>query len=445
MNNLPEEYVDRMKEFFKEEWEAFYASYEAKARRSLRLNPLKKVNGKEVSAAELPFSLTEIPWCKEGFYYEEEDAPGKHPFHEAGAYYIQEASAMKPVTLLDVKPGMHVLDLCAAPGGKSTQIGALLKGEGILISNEPIPTRAKILSENMERMGIVNALTVSEMPDALAERFEGFFERILVDAPCSGEGMFRKHPEAIDEWSVANVETCIERQRQILKAAYRMLCPGGRLVYSTCTFEYGENEGNAEWFVNEYEDMKLLSSERMLPHKVEGEGHFVAVFEKNGEAVTSVPRGGYEKGTLQKLKLDSTSLGEFVEDTIKSSSDIYKKIKEGNFCAYKDMLYLLPDDCPSLSGLKVLRPGLALGSFKKNRFEPEHALALALAPSDVVRYFDVDINEATSYIEGLTVNCDPDLKGWGLVCVCGMSLGWGKAGAGTVKNHYPKGLRKKLG
>ena len=442
MAGLPDTYINRMKELMADEAEAFFASYEGNARRSLRINSLKKQNNEEVSPAKLPFSLTEVPWCKEGFYYEDKDTPGKHPYHEAGAYYIQEASAMKPVTLLDVKPGMHVLDLCAAPGGKSTQIGALLKGEGILVTNEPIRSRAEILAENVERMGIGNALVVSEMPDTLSDRLEGFFERILVDAPCSGEGMFRKHPEAIDEWSEENVETCIERQREILSAAYRMLAPGGRMVYSTCTFEPGENEGNMKWFTENFSDMTLVSSERLLPHKLEGEGHFVAVLEKQGMGVTSTPRMGFEK--KEKLKADLTSFDSFVKESIAGSSPIVAKIGEGVLKTFGDMLYLLPGDCPSLSGLKVMRAGLNLGCFKKNRFEPGHALALFLAKEDVRQSVNLSIGEAASFIEGLSIPCDPSLKGWVLMLVDGMSLGFGKASGGMIKNHYPKGLRKAL-
>jgi len=362
MQNLPDEYVKRMKDLFKDEAEAFFESYDSTARRSLRINPLKKEKYEEVSMAELPFSITRVPWCEEGFYYEENDTPGKHPLHEAGVYYIQEASAMKPVTLLDVTPGMHVLDLCAAPGGKSTQIGAKLKGEGILITNEPVLSRAKILSENIERMGIVNALVTSSMPWDMADRFEGFFDRILVDAPCSGEGMFRKHPEAIDEWSIENVETCVERQRQILESAHKMLRPGGRMVYSTCTFEVGENEGNMKWFTGNYEDMTLVTSERMLPHKIEGEGHFVAVLEKKGMGVTSLPMQGFEKGYIFKQKSDACIFDDFLHEVYKEESAIYKRIESGKLCNFGDMLYLMPEDCPSLKGLKVLRAGLCLGS-----------------------------------------------------------------------------------
>lgn len=442
MCNLPKDFVERMNKDLGAEAEAFFASYEKEARHSLRLNPLKKKNDKEVSDAELPFSVTEIPWCNQGFYYEECDTPGKHPYHETGMYYIQEASAMKPVTLLDVKPGMHVLDLCAAPGGKSTQIAGLLLGEGILVTNEPMPQRAKILSENIERMGVKNALVVSEMPDKLSAKFEGFFDRILVDAPCSGEGMFRKHPESRDEWSLENVEICANRQQDILREAYKMLVPGGRLVYSTCTFAPLEDEENVSWFLGEYKDMTLVSQERLWPHKLEGEGHFLAAFEKAGEGVTSIPKGGYQSDISPKAKQDLKDFYTFIEETFLKESKIRNQIQNGKLHLFGEQLFLLPGDCPSLTGLKVLRPGLHLGTIKKNRFEPSHALALALNSGDVVNKYDMDIKTATSFIEGLSISCEPSLKGWTLMLVDGMSLGFAKAAGGMMKNHYPKGLRK---
>lgn len=444
MEKLPVDFEKRMYEDLGEEAESFFTSYNKEARHSLRLNPLKMKNSKEVSEEELPFSVTKIEWCDNGFYYEEDDTPGKHPYHEAGVYYIQEASAMKPVTLLDVKPGMHVLDLCAAPGGKSTQIAGYLKGEGILITNEPMPQRAKILSENIERMGVQNALVISEMPDKLSAKLEGFFERILVDAPCSGEGMFRKHPESRDEWSIENVKICAERQQDILCEAYKMLAPGGRLVYSTCTFAPLEDEENVKWFLNQYDDMTLVSEERLWPHKIEGEGHFLAVFEKKGAGILSIPKGGYQTDISPKLKQDLKEFYSFMEETLSKDCPLKIKIKEGKLHLFGEQLFLLPKDCPNLTGLKVLRPGLHLGTIKKNRFEPSHALALSLSSKDVTASYNLQIKEATSFIEGLSLPCDPSLKGWTLMLVDQMSLGFSKAAGGMLKNHYPKGLRKLL-
>lgn len=446
MNVLPSEYKERMAELLGGEAEEFFASYEKNARKSLRINTLKNRNQKGALTSELPFSLTPIKWCDTGFYYEDEDTPGKHPLHEAGAYYIQEASAMKPVTLLDARPGMHVLDLCAAPGGKTSQIAALMEGEGILVTNEPVPGRASILSENVERMGIVNAVVTSELPQKLAGRFEGFFDRILVDAPCSGEGMFRKNPEAISEWSLENVDKCIERQREILEAAISMLAPGGRLVYSTCTFEKGEDEDNAKWVETTFKDMTLVSEERIWPHKEEGEGHFLSVFEKKGEGVTSNPRGGYEKTDSKKLNQVLTYYKDLLEGILSKDSKLKERLlsKESSLKLFGENIYLLPKDCPNLEGLKVLRTGLMVGNIKKDRMEPAHSLALAMNALDAARAVEVSTEAAASYIEGLSIPCDPSLKGWVLVCTKGYSLGFGKASGGMIKNHYPKGLRKRL-
>jgi len=444
MERLPKDFVERMKNELGDEAERFFASYENTHVQTLRINPLKKKNTGGVSSSELPFLLDRVSWCDEGFYYGEDDTPGKHPYHEAGVYYIQEASAMQPVTMLEVKPGMHVLDLCAAPGGKSTQIGAYLMGEGILVSNEIIPNRSKILSENVERMGITNALVLNESPEKLSEIFGGFFDRILVDAPCSGEGMFRKHPEAMDEWSTENVKICANRQRDILTEAIKMLAPGGRMVYSTCTFAREEDEENAKWITQQFEEMTFVEEHRVWPHIDKGEGHYMAVFEKKGEPASSVPRGGYQEDISLKVKKDIQDFYSFLNDCISTDSSVRKKIETGRLHLFGEQLYLLPDDCPNLRGLKVQRPGLHLGTIKKNRFEPGHALSLALGKEDVNGFYEMDTREACSFIEGISIPCDPSIKGWKIMCIDGMSLGWGKAAGGMYKNHYPKGLRKKL-
>jgi NOL1/NOP2/sun family putative RNA methylase len=238
---LPQLFLDRMKQMLEEEYPAFLNSYEDARYQALRINPSKTDTDRFTE--ETSFHLQPVPWEANGFYYEKEDQPGKHPYHEAGVYYIQEPSAMAPAAYLDAQPGEKVLDLCAAPGGKSTQIAAAMQGKGLLVSNEIHPARAKILSENIERMGIRNAMVTNESPQALASVFTEYFDRIMVDAPCSGEGMFRKNEQACDEWSPENVKTCAARQQEILSCAASMLRPGGRIVYSTCTFAPEENEG----------------------------------------------------------------------------------------------------------------------------------------------------------------------------------------------------------
>ena len=256
---LPEAFTNRMQKMLKEEYPDFLQSYNETRNQALRLNPLKGDSGRFLDVSS--FHLTPVPFAENGYYYEEEDRPGKHPYHEAGVYYIQEASAMLPAQLLDAKPGERVLDLCAAPGGKSTQIGAAMGGEGILICNEIHPARAKILSENIERMGIINAIVVNHSPDVLAQHFPAYFDRILVDAPCSGEGMFRKNEEACSEWSPENVTMCAERQDEILDYAAQMLAVGGRLVYSTCTFAPEEDEGSVSRFLKRHPEFSVVPVE----------------------------------------------------------------------------------------------------------------------------------------------------------------------------------------
>ncbi len=464
---LPLQFMERMQEMLKEEYPLFLESYEKQNYQSLRVNPLK--GSREEFLKKAPFSLKPVVWAEDGFYYDSKDQPGKHPFHEAGVYYIQEASAMAPVTYLDPCPGEQVLDLCAAPGGKSTQIGAAMKGEGILVCNEIHPARAKILSENVERMGIKNALVTNETPDRLAEYFPEYFDRILVDAPCSGEGMFRKNEEACREWSLENVRMCAARQDDILDAAARMLRCGGRLVYSTCTFAPEEDEGSISRFLLRHPDFEIADAVkypgmkegqeewvsenhgaltvkpselsktiRLWPHKLAGEGHYLAVLTKRG----SVPEGyrgrsllGIQKGLPEK---EYKGFTEFARESLGVSL-------KGTFFSFGEQLYLAPENMPALRGLKVLRPGLHLGTMKKDRFEPSHALALALRADQVKRSADLaaDSAEAKAWIGGLTLNREGE-KGWYLVTVDGYSLGWGKLAGGILKNHYPKGLRKNL-
>lgn len=481
---LPAQFAERMKEMLGNEYEEFEACYEREKYRALRFNPLKG----QVSAflEQTPFSLTSVPWSKYGYYYDADSTPGKHPYHEAGVYYIQEPSAQIPAALLEAQPGERVLDLCSAPGGKATQIAASMKGEGLLICNEYVPSRAKILSENIERMGICNALVVNETPQKLADTFAGYFHRIMVDAPCSGEGMFRKNEEAYTEWSLENVQMCADRQDEILEAAARMLLPGGRIVYSTCTFAPLENEcviarflqanpdfsvkemmvtqemtseypdflamgmqpGNPKWAekemgpLNENIKNQLAKTIRLFPHKIKGEGHFAAVLEKNGTLpdVTQkiLSRNGMEKTVSIK---DCKEYEVFLKAEIKA--DWLLERQKMSYLRFGDQLHQIPEQMPGLKGLKVLRPGLHLGTVLKNRFEPSHALALALQPEEVVHTWNLNGNsaEATNYLKGGTFPAEGE-KGWYLITVDGYSIGWGKLAGGIMKNHYPKGLRK---
>ncbi len=472
---LPEAFVKRIGEQLgPEEAQEFLACYEEEAQRGLRVNGLKGGGGAQGSAAAeavtlahidaLPpimrsWQLEPIPWSAHGFYYDADAAPGRHPYHHAGVYYIQEPSAQAVAEKLDVRPDMRVLDLCAAPGGKTTQLAAAMQGEGLLVANEPYASRAKILSENIERMGVANCLVTSHMPAELRQRFGCNFHRILVDAPCSGEGMFRKDEAARAEWSPENVLMCAERQSEILDEAYQMLLPGGRLVYSTCTFSPQENEEGVENFLARHEDMRLIEQERLWPHKVRGEGHFVAVLEKRGaedcfegEAQLETSRDRFAISTIiptysiQK-GLSYKQCKEFAVFAAESlSAEFTATLQDSSFHLFGDQLYLLPTHCPSLAGLKVLRPGLHLGTIKKNRFEPAHALSHALPLTAETASVNNFISLAPtdprviSYLSGQTISANLP-NGWCLVAVDGFALGWGKAVNGVVKNHYPKGLR----
>lgn len=484
---LPEKFIDRMKNMMGAEYDAFVQSFEQDRYQALRMNPLKK------NENLCCFNLTPVSWEKSGFYYSKEDQPGKHALHEAGVYYIQEPSAMAVVPLLEVQPGEKVLDLCAAPGGKSTQIAGYLQGQGLLVCNEIHPARAKILSENIERMGVPNACVTNETPARLSDKFPGYFDRILVDAPCSGEGMFRKNEVACEEWSPENVELCAERQDEILDCAAQMLRPGGRLVYSTCTFAPAENEGSISRFLKRHPEFKLLPIEkgamglpegvcdgrpewadldesgiacveeatgndgrisekdlrntlRLWPHIIRGEGHFAAVLQKEGEvseAYETFATGGTEPGCSVKDKELSLWWDFWKELEADGGSDLSKTLEQGILVRFGDELYVAPVEMPALKGMKVLRPGLHLGTLKKKRFEPSHALALALSESDVrhVCHLNAEDGVTAGYLNGQTFNYEGE-KGWYLIVVDGYSLGWGKLAGGIMKNHYPKGLRK---
>ena len=344
---------------------------------------------------------------------------------------------MAPVVLLDPQPGERICDLCAAPGGKSTQIAGKLGGEGFLLCNEFNPKRAKILSRNIERMGIYNALVTNTHPEDLAKRLLGFFDKVLVDAPCSGEGMFRKEEAAVTDWSQETVEMCARRQAEILRSAARLVRPGGRLVYSTCTFAPEENEETVAAFLAENPDFSPVEQEtpwftpagpgqyRLWPHKLRGEGHFAAVLQRAGqESCEEDPFAG-EK--LPKLWLDF-------------AKELEIQLPQGKAITFGTELYWAPEALPSLKGLKVLRPGLELGTVKKDRFEPAHALALWLRTCKNVQDYPADSEQIRKYMGGDVVPSTQ--KGWCLVTAEGYSLGWGKGDGTVLKNHYPKGLRR---
>ena len=428
---LPEAFSQRMRDQLGPEYPDFLKSLERPRAVALRFNPLK---GERPS---LPFVGGPVPWEPEGFYYDPEARPGLHVYHEAGVYYLQEASAMAPVALLDPKPGERVCDLCAAPGGKTTQIAGRMQGRGFLVCNEINPKRAKILSRNIERMAVANALVTNEHPEVLAGRFPGFFDRVLVDAPCSGEGMFRKEEAAVTDWSEETVQMCARRQREILNSAARLVRPGGRLVYSTCTFAPEEDEETVAAFLEAHPEFTPEpvaapwfvpgenASYRMWPHKLLGEGHFAAALRKTDGETGEIP----------------ASNGEKLPKTWESfAKELGITLPEGKAIVFGQSLYWAPMELPELNRLKVLRPGLELGTVKKDRFEPAHALALWLKTCAVTESFPPDSPEMKAYLHGDVV---PSRKrGWCLVQAGDYSVGWGKGDGSVLKNHYPKGLRR---
>ena len=428
---LPEAFLARMKTQLNEEFPAFLESLERPRAVALRMNPLKG------EAPQLPFVQDGVPWEPSGYYYDPEARPGLHPYHEAGVYYLQEASAMSAVALLDPQPGERVCDLCAAPGGKTTQIAGRMLGQGFLLCNEINPKRAQILSRNVERMGVANALVTNEHPARLAEKYKGFFHRVLIDAPCSGEGMFRKEEAAVTDWSQQTVEMCARRQAEILHSGAALLQPGGRLVYSTCTFAPEENEQTVADFLREHPEFTLEAVDapwftpagegqfRLWPHKLLGEGHFVAVLRKAGgeEADIKITPG-------EKLPKEWTEFAKDLDITLPRGKAVF----------FGSSLYWASEEMPDLRGIKVLRPGLELGEMKKDRFEPAHALALCLKTASRTVCLPADSPEIAAYMRGEVLPANT--RGWTLVQVNAYSIGWGKCDGKVLKNHYPKGLRR---
>ena len=428
---LPQVFLDRVKKQLGEEYPAFLESLERPRAVALRFNPLKG------DAPAMDFVKEPVPWEKYGYYYDPEARPGLHPYHEAGVYYLQEASAMSAVALLDPQPGEKVCDLCAAPGGKTTQIAGKMLGEGFLLCNESNPKRAKILSRNIERMGVANALVTNEHPARLAEKYPGFFDRVLIDAPCSGEGMFRKEEAAITDWSQETVEMCAHRQGEILQSGAALVAPGGRLVYSTCTFAPEENEQAMEKFLASHPEFTLedvsapwftqvgVGMFRLWPHKLLGEGHFVAVLRKAGGEETDIPT---ENG------------GKLPKEWLSFAKELEIELPKGKLITFGQSLFWAPEEMPSIKGVKVMRPGLELGELKKDRFEPAHALALWLKDAKNTLSLYPESPQMAAYMRGETLPCDR--RGWTLVKAGNFSIGWGKSDGKVLKNHYPKGLRR---
>lgn len=436
---LPEEFENRMRAMLGAEYEAFRAEYACPHRRGIRLNPLKC--DAETLERTLPFPLAPSPFSPLSFYAPADARMASYPLYHAGAFYSQEPSASSAVTLLDPQPGEKILDLCAAPGGKSTQIAALTGDCGLLWSNEVVRSRASILASNLERMGVRNAVVSSVYPDVLAEKLEGYFDRVLVDAPCSGEGMFRRDPQAIAEWSPAHVETCAVRQLAILGSAARCVREGGVLVYSTCTFSEEENEGVVRAFLEENPGFVLekphvtfgrpaygVDAVRIFPMDG-GEGHFAARFRRlapNGCAAAPYA----EKTDAQTESMAKALYTSVFEDT------------PGRFARVRDRVLLLPQTLPDVSGLGIVRAGVEFGEVKKNRIEPAHGIFMASKPEVCrsVLHLQYDDPRLHAFLRGEEIEAEMG-SGYTAVAVEGVVTGFGKASGGMLKNKYPKGLR----
>ena len=423
-----------------------------------------RVNTAKISVEDFwkisPFELTPIPYVDNGFYYDPEVAPAKHPYYFAGLYYLQDPSAMTPASRLPVEEGDVVLDLCAAPGGKATELAAKLHGTGLLIANDISSKRAKALLKNIELFGVENSFIVTEYPQKLQEYFTGFFDKILIDAPCSGEGMFRK--AMVKAWEQNGPEFYAKLQEEILRQALPMLKPGGYLLYSTCTFSPLEDEGTVDKILSMDDSMEIVPMQgyvgfskgnpawvdssrseiedciRIFPHKLDGEGHFLALFHKKETAEGAVQSYDQRRSGLkgeEKRLFQEFAAGlarEFEPDRMES--------KQG-------MVYYMPKQLPDMKGLRFLRSGLFLGEMKKNRFEPSQSLAMALKKSEYKNCLDLSSKDerVIRYLKGETLTLTQEEagkdNGWVLVCVDGYPLGWGKKNKSSLKNKYHSGWR----
>ena len=471
MADLPQSFLDSMKEILGEDYEAFLTGFDGQRQYGLRVNTLK-MNLEEFERIA-PFHLKKVPWISNGYFYEAEDVPAKHPFYSAGLYYLQEPSAMTPASRLKVQPGERVLDLCAAPGGKATELGAALQGEGLLVANDINTARARALLRNLELFGISNSFVTNEPPHVLAERFPEFFHKIMVDAPCSGEGMFRKNPAVVDSWQEKGPEYFSKLQREIIVQAADMLLPGGMMFYSTCTFSPLENEKTITHLLKERSDMEVIPMEdyegfaegltsyrgevfdescklcrRIWPHKMSGEGHFMALLHKKNGVQQQVQQIVSQSSIWwEKCKGLNKEQKAAAEDFFSHVNIAYD---EKRIDVRGDNLYYLPAPKYDGRGLHFLRNGLFMGEFKKKRFEPSQPFALALHAQDFdqVLAFPADDERLSRYLRGETLDVsdliagEKKRKGWQLVMVAGHPLGFGKLVNNNLKNKYPAGWRK---
>lgn len=451
---LPTAFIEKYQKLLGEEAPAFLASFDQASYSGFRINPLKP----GLPVASLEQATAKAPHVKTGYYGK---VNGNSLDHVTGWVYSQEPSAMTVGEVVAPQPGEKVLDLCAAPGGKSTHLAAQMQNQGLLVANEIFRKRANILAENLERWGAQNVVVTNESPDQLEKHFPQFFDRILVDAPCSGEGMFRKEPAGIEYWNPDYPAECANRQRKILASAMVMLKPGGTLIYSTCTFAPEEDEQMIAWLLKEYPDLAVAPIEktagmddgrpewadgnpelkkacRLFPHHFKGEGHFIARLVDQRSSQPEKKKKAKKGQSLDRnfrLSKDEKNLVNDWLNTMVPDLKVKRMVKFGS------QVYAVPSVMSSLVDLNVLRPGLHLGTLKKKRFEPAHALALALHASEVTRVVTITEDEWYSYTHGETLSGHSEEKGWTLLTCQGHSIGWGKVVNGTIKNFYPKGLR----
>jgi NOL1/NOP2/sun family putative RNA methylase len=429
---LPTRFLERMRPLLGDQLESFQTALEGQREYAIRTNTLKLTRD-ELTFTLRPLPFAFIPWCEAGLYATRDWRLGSHALHHAGAFYVQEPSAMAVAEVLAAQPGERVLDLCAAPGGKSTHIAAHMQNAGVLVCNEVNASRAKALAENLERLGCFGVVT-NEEPERLARAWGSSFDRVLVDAPCSGEGMFRKNSEAIRAWSEAHVLACAKRQSAILESAAQLVKPGGVLVYSTCTFALEENEGVIKTFLESHPEFALEpitdfapgfgleGCARLWPHLLRGEGHFIAKLRKNGGEVAP----------LEPIETEPIS-GKLWREFSSEFS-----VPDGVPIIFKGEVQLVQPEAPSLEGVRVVRAGVPIAHLEKNRFEPHHGLSRIITNYDNV--IDLEPSEVQRYLRGETLESEGQ-PGWVLLRTSSLALGWGKRVGRQVKNHYPKHLR----
>ena len=460
--NLPSAFEEKMKYLLGAEYNNYLDCFDEPRHYGLRVNTAK------ISVEDFlkisPWPLKKIPWIHNGFYYDGENCqPAKHPYYFAGLYYLQEPSAMTPADRLPIEPGDKVLDVCAAPGGKATELGARLNGTGVLAANDLSNSRAKGLLKNIELMGIGNVLVLSEEPGKLIPYFTEYFDKILIDAPCSGEGMFRKDRKMIRAWEEHDPDYFARIQKSIITQAAQMLKPSGMILYSTCTFSPEENEQTIEYLLEQYpdfdvceiegyegfacgmpevtasKDKRLSRTVRIFPHRMKGEGHFLALLQKHAAADSDTLTASDVKSTTGRKKLP--------EDLTDFLADIRREFDPGRFDIRADKVYYMPEGLPALNGIRFLRTGLFLGELKKKRFEPSQAFAMNLKKEEYPRIIDLPVSDerVIKYLKGETLDVEdlvsPKEKGWYLVCVDGYPLGFGKLAGQVLKNKYLPGWR----